>query len=621
MSQTGDASEAVEARAQGAGQTLRFGPFRIDVEARTLHRGAARIEIQRKPLEVLIYLAEAAPRLVTREELLGLFWSRAVNDEALTRCVSTIRKLLGDEGQPPEYIETHRAQGYRFAAPVSVDGRPHAAGAGLSRRARRNKLIVLALALAALVVLSFVGFLGSGGSDRLIDRLAVLPIAVPPDSDPWLAEALTDDLMQAVATIEGITVVSSRGLPADIAPPDAGRRLGVEALLLARLDRVENGSRLRAQLLGTADSSLLWSAAVESGEPLSGPAQIGQLSRALAQRLRPMLQLSPPRRQVDPAAYRRYLEGRYHLAQRSAAGLEAAGVAFGAALERQPDYPAALAGAAMSWLLRPLYGATPPRDAVPSARAYAERALAVEAGNSYARAVLGVIAMQYDWDWQRAEALLVEAVTLNPNNATAQQWLGEYYCYREQESRCRERLAMALELDPLSPVLSMQQASVYLFAGKYDRAVELYRLAIAAHPEYALARYSLGLAHAGLGEWEAAIDAYESALPSLGLAIVGGPLVYALASAGDTAGARQVLARMESLAADRFVPPSKFAVAWLGLGDRARALESFETALEARDDRLVYFAVDVHTRELLADPDFAGLARRIGFGDGPADRS
>lgn len=614
MSEPEDVSAAADARpAEGAGRMLGFGPFRIDLDARTLYRDASRIEIQRKPLEVLIYLAEAAPRLVTREELLGRFWSRAVNDEALTRCVSTIRKLLGDEGQPPEYIETHRARGYRFAATVSRDGRPPAADAGVSWRALPAALIVLTVVLAGFLALSFTGFFGSDGPDRPIDRLAVLPIAVPPDSDPWLGEALTDDLMQAVATIEGVTVVSSRGLPADVAPPVAGRQLGVEALLLARLDRVENGSRLRAQLIGTSDSSLLWSATVESGEPLSGPAQIGQLSRALAQRLRPMLQLSPPQRQVDPAAYRRYLEGRYHLAQRSAAGLDAAGAAFEAALRRHPDYPAALAGAAMAWLLRPLYGAAPPRDAVPRARAYAERVLAIEPGNSYARAVLGVIAMQYDWDWQRAETLLGEAVTLNPNNATAQQWLGELYCYRGLESRCRERLAVALDLDPLSPVLSMQQASVYLFAGNYARAVELYRAAIEAHPEYALARYSLGLAHAGLREWEAAIDAYESALPSLGLAIVGGPLVYALAASGDTARAREVLARMESLAADRFVPPSKFAVAWLGLGDKARALEWFETALEARDDRLVYFAVDVHTRELLADPDFAELTRRIGF--------
>lgn len=619
MRQPGDASEATDSRPAGeAGRTLGFGPFRIDLDARTLHRDASRIEIQRKPLEVLIYLAEAAPRLVTRQELLERFWSRAVNDEALTRCVSTIRKLLGDEAQPPVYIETYRARGYRFTATVTASGQPHAAGAGLSSPATRNAIIVLAIALTAFLALSFSGFFGSDEPDGRIDRLAVLPIVVPPDSDPWLGEALTEDLMQAVATIEGVTVVSSRGLSSDVAPREAGQRLAVEALLLARLYRVDNGSRLRAQLLDTADSSLLWSATVESGDPLLGPAQIEQLSRALAQRLRPMLQLSPPTRQVDPVAYRRYLEGRYHLAQRSAAGLEAAGAAFDAALARQPDYAAALAGAAMSWLLKPLYGAAPPRDAVPRARAYAERALAIEPGNSYARAVLGVIAMQYDWDWQRAEALLGEAVTLNPNNATAQQWLGELYCYREQESRCRERLAVALDLDPLSPVLHMQQASVYLYAGKYARAVELYRAAIASHPEYALARYALGLAHAGLGDWEAAVGAYESALPSLGLAIVGGPLVYALASAGDTGRARTVLTRMESLAANRFVPPSKFAVAWLGLGDRTRALEWFEAALEVRDDRLVYFAVDVHTRELLDDPAFAGLARRIGFDVGPA---
>lgn len=72
---------------------------------------------------------------------------------------------------------------------------------------------------------------------------------------------------------------------------------------------------------------------------------------------------------------------------------------------------------------------------------------------------------------------------------------------------------------------------------------------------------------------------------------------------------------MESLARTRYVPPTKFTVAWLGLGDRKRAIEWLDRALEARDDRLVYLAVDVHFLELHGDPDFRARAERVGLLD------
>ena len=98
-------------------------------------------------------------------------------------------------------------------------------------------------------------------------------------------------------------------------------------------------------------------------------------------------------------------------------------------------------------------------DAIPNARALSQRVLDEDPHNARARAVLGVISMQFDWNWLTAESFLREAVTLNPNDATAQQWLGELYCHQSRFDECRRQLRIALELDPLSPVLLMQQGT------------------------------------------------------------------------------------------------------------------------------------------------------------------
>jgi len=599
--------------ASGA-KSIEFGEFRVDLTRHVLLRGNSRIRIQKKPLAVLIYLIRQAPRMVPREELLDRFWSRAVNDEVLTRSVSTIRKHLADNEDPPRFIETYRGQGYRFVAAVG-GSTPGATSppvrAGLKRRSK-----IAAVAVAAMLISAVLFWLVKSPDEAKpgrIERIAVLPLAVPGAGSEWLKPALTDHLMHAVSGIEGITVVSSTIETSNLDVQAHGADLNVEALLLTRLERISSGSALRAQLVAVEDGALLWSTVVQSDYEFSSGNQVQKLARQLAIRLRPTLQLGEQKPSVDQRAYSYYLQGRYYWAQRSAIGLEAAIAAYDAALAIEAEYMDALLGSAESWLLMPLYGAMAPDDAIPKARQFAERALVLDPVSGRARAVLGSIRMQYDWNWTEAEALLREAVSLNPNDATAQQWLGELFCHTSRFEECRRQLRIAFELDPLSPVLRMQQGSPALYSGDFAAAISLYSDATSIAPEFPLGRYVLGLAYAGISDWDRAVAAYRSSLPDLGLAIVGGPLVYALSQAGEGDEAHRILAELESLAMSKYVPPSKIAIAYLGLEDTERALAELWRAVEAHDDRLVYFRNEVHFRDLTTEAGFRDIATRIGL--------
>jgi serine/threonine-protein kinase len=595
-------------------RSLLFGEFRVDLERHVLLHGNTRIRIQKKPLAVLIYLMRQAPRLVPRDELLERFWSRAVNEEVLTRCISTIRKHLGDNEDPPQFIETYRGQGYRFIANVAATAPAETSPPVSARLDDRAKLAAAGVVAILIIAVSFWPEREPDVTsvDR-IERIAVLPLSVDGSRSEWLRPALSDHLMRAVSRIEGVTVVSSNADPDELDLQSHVDDLNVQALLLTRLERTSSGSALGAQLIAVEDSSLLWSAVVESEYEFSSGNQVQELAQRLAVQLRPALQLGERRSRVDQRAYSYYLQGRYYWAQRSAIGLEAAIAAYDAALAIDKNYSDALLGSAETWLLMPLYGAMAPGEAIPKARALAERALELDSVSGRARGVLGVIAMQYDWDWSAAETLLREAVALNPNDATAQQWLGELFCYTGRFEECARQLRIASQLDPLSPVLQMQRGSPALYAGDYARAEPIYSAASRNAPEFALGRYVLGLACTGLGDWPKAISAYRSALPELGLAIVGGPLVYALNKSGSVQEALQVLRDLEQLAATRYVPPSKMAVAYLGIGDRDRALAELWRAVEKRDDRLVYYLNEVHFRDLIAEEGFRDIARHIGL--------
>ena len=294
------------------------------------------------------------------------------------------------------------------------------------------------------------------------------------------------------------------------------------------------------------------------------------------------------------------------------AGLSAAIDSFNAALELEPDYINALTGLADSWLLMPLYGAVAPNDAIPRAREAAERALQLDPAESRAHAVIGVINMQYDWEWLDAESHLRRALTLNPNDATTEQWLGELNCYRARFDECRRHYRIAAGLDPLSPILSMVQGSPDLYEGRFEAAVAAYLSTLDEMPDFEFTHMGLGHAYIGLEKWDDAIASYETLLPHVGLAIVGGPLIFALAKNGETERAHELLLELENLAGRRHVPPSKLAIAHLGLGDRDQAIAWLQRAVEEHDDRLVYLGVDNLFTELRSDPDFREIAATIG---------
>ncbi|MGH8252361.1 MAG: winged helix-turn-helix domain-containing protein [Steroidobacteraceae bacterium] len=114
---------------------LVIGEFEIDVATRRLRRrGGEPLHLANRPFHVLLHLVANRDRLVPRAELLEQFWDgRDVYEDALTRCVSTVRKALEDQGPDARYIETRWAGGYRFIGPcqearalTAQGGRHHA---------------------------------------------------------------------------------------------------------------------------------------------------------------------------------------------------------------------------------------------------------------------------------------------------------------------------------------------------------------------------------------------------------------------------------------------------------------------------------------------------------------
>jgi DNA-binding winged helix-turn-helix (wHTH) protein len=130
----------------------RFGEFQFHPETGELFRSGERVELQNQPARVLELLTGRPGDLVTREDLRKRVWGGDTYvdfDRSLNFCIRRIRVALGDSTRQPAYLETLPRRGYRFVAPVTLEGGTAAAGSS-----KRSRLLGFA---AAAFVLGFFG--------------------------------------------------------------------------------------------------------------------------------------------------------------------------------------------------------------------------------------------------------------------------------------------------------------------------------------------------------------------------------------------------------------------------------------------------------------------------------
>ena len=109
---------------------FRFEHFNLDPADRQLRRGDEPVELNARYLDALCLLVGDAGKLVSKERFHQEVWRGVpVTDEALTQCIKTLRRQLGDDAARPRFIETVPKHGYRFIAPVETVGVERAAEA------------------------------------------------------------------------------------------------------------------------------------------------------------------------------------------------------------------------------------------------------------------------------------------------------------------------------------------------------------------------------------------------------------------------------------------------------------------------------------------------------------
>ncbi|MGH7536673.1 MAG: tetratricopeptide repeat protein, partial [Gemmatimonadales bacterium] len=499
-------------------------------------------------------------------------------------------------------------------------------GAGL-RRHWWGPAAVLAVILAIGTVLNVDGVRG-----RLVGRtpapvkairMAVLPFEnrTGDPAQEYFSDGLTEEMITQLGRLHpgrlGVIARTSamRYKHTDKPIDQIGRELGVNYILEGGALRESGRVRITVRLIRTSDQTQLWADSYE--RDLTGILSLqSDVARGVAKSL--ALALLPDEearlaeaRPVDPEAYEAYLKGREHINKLTAADIETAEKYFQLALHKDPEYALAHTGISMVWIARQQMQYVPPREAVPQAKAAAERALALDSTLPEAHFRLAAIKTWSDWDWPGAEREFQRAIDLDPNYAEARAFYSHFLMIMRRPAEAMRQIKRALELDPLSELFRALYGHNLINLGRYDEAIAEFTSALRTAPGNPVVLGGLANAYYHKQMYVEALAAERSRWAAGG----DRDMVAALDRGHAEAGYRGAMHRAaETLAAkSRATNTAQFRVAQLYLraGDQDQALAWLEKSYEARDPNMPYIGVARIYDPLRGDARFQDLLRRM----------
>ena len=433
--------------------------------------------------------------------------------------------------------------------------------------------------------------------------------------DEYFSDGVTEEVINALANVEGLHVVSRTSAFAfkgkNVSVRTIGEELAVATVLEGSVRREGSAVRITAQLVNAADGYHLWSQTYD--RELRNVFMVeDELAHSIVQALRPRLvkTTSPLVREATASidAHDLYLRGRHFASKRTEQGLKRAIDLFQQAVDLDPSYALAHVGLADSNLLLIEYGRARLADANPKAKAHAQKALELDHDLAEAHVSLAAIS-ENEFDWKEAERKYRRAIELRPGYATAHHWYALLLLRNGRFAEGRAEAERARQLDPVSLIINNLIGVVSMYAREYPRAIGEFTRTLELAPAFPPAQRGLRDAYFYSSRYADALAVHDKLSEK-------GPEEVAcraqiLLALGDRAAATSLLRELEDPSTAQPVSPASLAGVYVFLDEKEQALLLLERAYAEHDFRLAGLKTDPDWDPLRSDPRFQRLLRQV----------
>lgn len=439
-------------------------PIELDLGRYELRRLGRRVRIEKKPMELLIFLVSRRDQLVSRQDIVTKLWGSNLfvdTEPNINNIVRKIRTALGDNSEKPRFLETVVGKGYRFVGSLRViDSRyPHP---GVERGA-----------------MSAAGLEKAGGRGER-SSLAALPLLLAGSTtdDGGLCLGFADALVTRLGNLQGVDVLPTSAVlsvPLEAPPSEIAARLGVRFIVRGAIQMSKGLWRLSLEVF---DSHLRRACFTRKCDldlnrlPDLENDIAKQIAAALNRPLGPMALPRRPRYSKDPLAYEEFMRGYQISASGDPARLEAAAAHLINAVARDPAF--SLAHAVLSFVCATRHFEFDPASAwLEKAEFHCRRALELDPDLAEAHLARAYLLWGPSKNFQHLDAIaeLKRAIALQNNLPHAYNRLGTILTHIGLLDHARGMYERARPFHPQKAV-SHSIVQVYVWNQEYDLARE-----------------------------------------------------------------------------------------------------------------------------------------------------
>jgi TolB-like protein/tetratricopeptide (TPR) repeat protein len=463
-------------------------------------------------------------------------------------------------------------------------------------------------------------------ASQLPRTLAVLPFGLLgyPGGGEHLGLAMADALIVKLTALRELTVRPTtavqgyQGTEQDVQA--AGRALQVEAVLVGKIQRAGNRTRVTVQLVrtpaGGRGTESLWSDefTTNSDDPFEVQDRLAtQLVRKLAIQLSAREQAKLTRAATDnPRAQQLYMEGRFFMNKQTTPASTRAIELFDAAIREDPQYAPPHFGKVLAWTRLIEDGTVRADETLPKLRSALEKAIALDPEYGAAYGYRSLASRVYDWRFDLADEDSARSISLAPNDPWVLQWRGVHLLAFGRGDEAVSLHTRAVEIDPVDLSLRSQLCRALYLTSRFEEAIDNGRALMEFDPQHSAAHQWTGLALAARGRVEEAIPILQRAVQlAPELAERQAALAYSYALAKRSREVRQIIKALEASPAGAN-NSYHIATVYAGLDDRDGGLRRLERAYVEHDGFLANrVKLDPKLESLRQEPRFRAILQRM----------
>jgi DNA-binding winged helix-turn-helix (wHTH) protein/tetratricopeptide (TPR) repeat protein/TolB-like protein len=447
----------------------------LDLGRYELRRQGRRVKLEKKPMELLIFLVSRRDQLVSRQEIVVKLWGSDLfidTEPNINNIVRKIRTALGDDSAKPRFLETVVGKGYRFVGPVRVID-PHYPqsdfGSGAVRAVSPEK---------------------TGGWSEC-SSLAVLPLMLlgKATDDSGVCFGFADALVVRLGNLPGVDVLPTSAvlnLSAEATPAEAASRLGVRFIVRGGIQMSKGLWRLSMEMFDTHLQNVCFTRKrdLDLNHLSDVEDEIAkQIAMALNRPLGPAVVQHSPRYSKDPMAYSEFMRGYKLSSSGHAAMQDEAARHLSNAVMRDPTFSLAHAVLSVVCATRQ-FELDPTSEWLEKAEFHCRRALELQPDLPEAHVASAFLLWGPSKNFQHLEAIdeLKRALVLQNNQPQAYNRLGTILAHIGLLEHAREMYERARPFHPRKAV-SHSIVQVYVWNQEYDSAREEIEAWRAENPE------------------------------------------------------------------------------------------------------------------------------------------